>query len=109
MNDCICSALFTNLDCKKHARPYLLSLHRALPGAVVRLEILAAAFKHEDYFGNWPNTLLITESLWQEFLEDPSDPPDYSYDYKTFNYTFLSMDVEFIPKGDLRVANRRYA
>lgn len=108
MNDCICTALFTNLDCKKHARPYLLSFHRALPGSIIRLEVLASAFRHEDYFGHWPTRLYIRRDQWDEIMGTLCDPPDATYDSLTQTGLFLGMETEFIPKGALRVGDRRY-
>lgn len=108
MNDCPCPALFTNLDCEKHARPYLLSFHRALPGSLIRLEILAAAFKHEDFNGHWPNWLYIRLAQWDEFLADQTELQEFTFDNATLTPSYLGMQVEFIPYGKLRVGDRRY-
>lgn len=108
MNVCTCPALYTDLACKKHARPYLLSFHRALPGSLIRLEILAAAFRFEDYYGHWPSHLYLRNDQWNELLNDQNEPQDFTFEASTQTFSFLQMDIEFIPYGDLRVGDRRY-
>lgn len=108
-SDCICTALFTNVGCAKHGRPYLLSFHRTHPNPVVRLEILAAAFRHEDYYGVWPNQLYIRSEQWMELVGPERNAEDVNFDYVLMTGSFLGMNIEFIPKGDLRVGFRRYA
>lgn len=104
MNEpCPCTAYHTNLGCQKHARPYLLSFHRASPNPVIRLEILARAFAYEDFWGTWPNFLYMTRAQFDELIGLLRDADDVREDPLTQTRSFLGMEIEFIPRGELRV------
>lgn len=104
-SDCSCTALYTNLNCAKHAPGYLLSYHRSLPNPVIRLDILTAIARYEAYHLEKPDTLYITEKQWRQLIEVFADESNFpATEHPPGTRIYLGMEVEFIPRGDLRVS-----